>query len=168
MKVKASLKYLRISPRKVRLITDLVKGMNVGEAKIRLQMLVQRAAKPLLKLLNSAIASAKHDFDLEEKNLYISKINTNPGPTLKRWRARARGIAAPIGKRTSHVILELTEKSPSAKTKAKIRPEVVREEVSKPSRVTKPKIVRKPKKKESLGKMKLRQIGKKIFRRKSI
>jgi len=185
MKIKASLKYLRISPRKVRLITNLVKGMDVEEAKIRLQMLVQRAAKPLLKLLNSAIASAKHDFDLEEKNLYISKINTNPGPTLKRWRARARGVAAPIGKRTSHVILELTEKSPSAKTKAKVRPEAVGEEVRKPStkkfvettpkvtktkplRVAKPKIVRKPKKKELLGKIKFRQIGKKIFRRKSI
>lgn len=181
MKIKASLKYLRISPRKVRLITNLIKGMNVEEAKIRLQLLIQRASRPLLKLLNSAVASAKHDFDIEEKNLYISKIITNEGPTFKRSRARARGIAFPIMKRTSHVILELEEKVPLKKRPAKKKPKVapektpetptkkISETLEKPKiPEKKPQIKKKPEKKDFLGKERLKQIGKRIFRRKSM
>lgn len=185
MKVTAKLKYLHISPRKVRLVTNLIKGMDVAEAELRLRLLPKRAAKPLLKLLASAVASAKHDFELEEKNLYISKIVTNPGPVLKRSRARARGRASLISRRTSHVILELTQKVPSTKTKIKKQPEDIipekaeplAEEAKKPlpettktkaPEIMKRRITRKPKKKEFLGKLKLKRIGKKIFRRKSI
>ncbi len=179
MKVTAKIKYLRISPRKVRLVADLVKGMDVEEAKIRLQLLIKRAAKPLLKLLNSAVAAAKHNFDLEEKNLYIYKIVTNQGPTLKRWRARARGVAAPIMKRSSHVILELAEKVISQKktptiqkaTKPTIEKvlEVPQKAVeTKTTKGLKTQIKKKPKKKEFINKKRLAQIGKKIFRRKSI
>lgn len=170
MKVKASLKYLHISPRKVRMVTNLIKGMGVKEAEIQLQLLPQRAAKPLLKLLNSAVASAKHDFDIDKKNLYISKIITNEGPTLKRWRARARGTASPIMKRTSHVILELEEKVPSKKRPTKKKPKVAPAETLKPSaeETKKPQIKKRPEKKEFPGKEKLRKVGKKIFRRKSI
>lgn len=169
MKIKASLKYLRISPRKVRMVVNLIKGMRVAEAKLQLQLLPRRAARPLLKLLNSAVASAKHNFNLEEKNLYISKIITNEGPTLKRWRARARGSAAPIMKRASHVILELEEKAGQVKAREP-RPQVKTPKVTKTStaKTPKPRIARKPQKKEFLGKARLKQIGKKIFRRKSI
>lgn len=177
MKITAKLKYLRISPRKVRLVSNLIKGMGVKEAELQLRVMAKRAAKPLLKLLNSAVASAKHNFDIDKKNLYISRIITNEGPTLKRWRARARGSASPIMKRSSHVILELEEKVPSKKRPTKKKPKVApaetlkpRAEVSEKLKIPekKPQIKKKPKKKEFLGKGRLREIGKKIFRRKSM
>lgn len=179
MKIKASLKYLHISPRKVRMITNLIKGMDVRKAKLQLQLGSRRAAKPLLKLLDSAVASAKHNFNLEEKNLYISKIVTNEGPTFKRFRARARGSAAPIMKRTTHVILELAEKIVTPPSQSKLGTGQVKVRKPRPSlkapkvetttaKVLKPRLTRKPQKKVFLGKARLKQIGKKIFRRKSI
>jgi len=174
MKITAKLKYLHISPRKVRMIANLIKGMDVRIAKLQLRLQLRRAAKPLLKLLDSAVASAKHNFNLEEKNLYISEIITNEGPTFKRFRARAQGSAAPIMKRTTHVVLELAEKVPTKKTqkKTKIRKEVTttpQKEAEIPTdEIKRPQVKKRPKKKELLGKIRLKQIGKKIFRRKSI
>ncbi len=169
MKIKASLKYLHISPRKVRIITNLIKGMDVGKAKLQLRLQSRRAARPLLKLLDSAVASAKHNFNLEEKNLYISKIVTNEGPTFKRFRARARGSAAPIMKRTTHVVLELAEKIVTPPKKVT---EAVPEKVEKAVKTTavetkKPQTLKRPPKKKFIAKG-IKQIGKKIFRRKSI
>jgi len=109
MEVKAKLNYLRIAPRKVRIVADLIRGKPVKEAKKILKFTVKRAAKPLLKLLNSAIANAKHNFNLDENNLYISKILVNEGPKLKRVFPRARGHADIIQKKTSHVTLVLDE-----------------------------------------------------------
>jgi len=99
-----------MSPRKVRLVVDLARGMNVEQAKIQLKFLNKKAARPILKLLNSAVANAKNNFKLDEKNLYISEIFVNEGPTLKRWRARAMGRSAQIRKRTSNIKIGLEEK----------------------------------------------------------
>lgn len=110
MQVKASLKNLRISPRKVRLLANLVKGMNVNEAKIQLKFSNKKSSEPLLKLLESAIANAQNNFKLKNGDLYISKLLVNSCPMLKRWKPRAMGRASTIRKRVSSVIMELSEK----------------------------------------------------------
>jgi large subunit ribosomal protein L22 len=107
MEVKAKLRYLRIAPRKVRLVADLIRGKNVEEAKLLLDFSLKKAARPLKKLLESAIANAKNNFDLEEKTLRIAKVTVDEGPKLKRWRARARGRAYEIQKKTSHITIVL-------------------------------------------------------------
>ena len=123
MEVKASLKYLRIAPRKVRLVADLIRGLDVEEAKNLLSLERKRAAKNLLKLLNSAISNAKNNFHLNEDNLYIKTIRVDQGPTLKRYFPRAQGRATLIQKKTSHVFIELAE-SQRKKKKRKIERKV--------------------------------------------
>ena len=107
MEVQAHLRNLRISARKIRLVADVIRGMNVNNAKIQLEFINKKSSQPVLKLLNSAIANAKHNFNLSEDNLYISKIFVNEGTTLKRWIPRAMGRASSINKRTSHVTIVL-------------------------------------------------------------
>lgn len=109
MPVIAKLKYLRIAPRKVRLVADLIRGKRIEEAQNILNFKVKKAALPLLKLLRSATANAKNNFQLDESNLYIAKILVDEGPKYKRWRARARGRAEEIQKKTSHVTVVLDE-----------------------------------------------------------
>lgn len=110
MQVEASLKNLRISPRKVRLLANLVKGMNVNEAKTQLKFSNKKSSEPLLKLLESAIADAQNNFKLKSDNLYISKLLVNSCPMLKRWKPRAMGRASAIRKRVSSIIMELDER----------------------------------------------------------
>jgi large subunit ribosomal protein L22 len=107
MKVKA--RYIRIAPRKVRLVADMVRGENVVKAKSILRFTVNRSALPIAKLLNSAVASARNEFNWDEKNLRIEKITVDEGPKIKRWMPRARGSASPIQKKTSHITLILSE-----------------------------------------------------------
>jgi len=109
MVVTAKLKYLRIAPRKVRLVADSIKGKSVEEAQNILNFTQKRAAKPLFKLLKQAMAGAKNNFHLEKKNFYISKILVNEGPKLKRVFPRARGHADEIQKKTSHITIILDE-----------------------------------------------------------
>lgn len=106
----AKLKNLRMSPRKVRLVTGLVKGLMVEDAKKQLRFSTKKAAGTILKLLNSAVANAKQNNDLEKENLYIAKIIVDVGRPLKRWRPRAMGRASQILKRTSHITLFLEQK----------------------------------------------------------
>ena len=106
--IKAHLRYLRMSPRKVRLLADAVKGKPAGEADTVLSFTAKRAAEPLKKLLRSAVANAKHNFNIEKENLVIKNIRVDKGPTLKRFMPRARGMAAPIRKRSSHITLILS------------------------------------------------------------
>lgn len=120
----AKLRHLRISPRKVRLVTDLVKGLDVEEAERQLTFLTKRAARPILSLLNSAIANAQHNANLPKLGLYIVNVTVEPGPSLKRWRSRAMGRAAPILKRTSHVTLFLDQKSGIKEVKDKIEDKI--------------------------------------------
>lgn len=110
-KAKAQLNYLRISPRKVRQAADLIRGLSVVEAEQQLRFCAKRPAEPILKLLKSAIANAHN-----APNLYVLEIRVNPGPTLKRWRARARGMAAMIRKRTSHIIIILEQHGAESKS----------------------------------------------------
>jgi len=119
--MKATLKQYRQSPRKVRLVADLIRGKKVDRALTDLEFATKRASVALRKLLNTAVAGAKHDFKVEKKDLFVKEITVDQGPTLHRWRARARGRTSPINKRTSHVsvILEKSEESKKPKTKAK-------------------------------------------------
>ena len=109
MEVKAHLNRLRISPRKVRLVAGLVSKMNIDEARKQLEFLNKKPTDLILKLINSAVANARNNFDLKEDNLYISEIFVNGGPTMKRWRPRAMGRAARINKRTCCVTVVLDE-----------------------------------------------------------
>jgi large subunit ribosomal protein L22 len=90
MTVKAQLRNLRIAPRKVRLAADLIRGKSTERAQTILKFTTKRAAQPLLKLLNSALANAKNNLKINTTNLFISKIEVNEGQKLKRWRPRAR------------------------------------------------------------------------------
>ncbi len=104
----AKLNYLKIAPRKVRLIANTLKGLSVKEAEAQLMMRIQRSSEPLLKLLRSAIANAKNN-KLNVSKLFVSSILVNPGPMLKRFMPRAQGRATPIHKKMSHVVLVLSE-----------------------------------------------------------
>ncbi len=120
MQVTAKLSNLRTAPRKVRQVADLVRGKDVTKAQAILSFTVNKSARNVLKLLNSAVASAKHNHQIEENNLVISKITVDEGPKLKRWHPMSRGRAYPILKRTSHIALILTEKNPVKKTTKKV------------------------------------------------
>jgi len=163
MEVWARLRYLRIAPRKVRLVADLIRGKKTEEAQTILHFTKKRAGLPLFKLLKSAIASALHDFRLEESNLYISKILVDEGPKLKRWRPRARGRAFEIQKKTSHITIVLEEIE-----KKKKKPKAVKK-VKKPREEVKKKKIEKPKLKPRLEikKPKIQRGLRRIFRRKA-
>ena len=109
MEVKAKTRYLRISPRKVKLVIDLIRGLRVDQAQIQLHFLKKEAARPVLKLVNSAIANAENNFHLKKEFLYIKKITADQGPTLRRWFPRAFGRAGMIRKRSTHITVILDE-----------------------------------------------------------
>lgn len=110
MQAKAVAKYVRIAPRKVSLVLDLIRGKEVGEA-VAILKHTPRAASPVIeKVLNSALANAEHNYDMNIENLVVSEAYANQGPTLKRFRPRAMGRASRINKRTSHITVVLTEK----------------------------------------------------------
>lgn len=109
MDVKAHLRNLRMSPRKVRLVVDMIRGKSVGPAVTQLQFLRRDAALPVLKLLKSAMANAEHNFKLDASTLRVKSVTADGGATLKRFRPRAHGSAAPIRKRTTHINLILTD-----------------------------------------------------------
>lgn len=113
--MKAFLKNYRQSPRKVRLIADLVRGKDIKEAEVVLDNLVKRAGLPVKKLLLSAKASAKESGSNVE-NLFVKSITVDKGFTMKRMRARAMGRGARINKRTSNISVELAEKKAEKKT----------------------------------------------------
>lgn len=120
MEVTAKLKDFRMSAKKIRLVTNLVKNMPVIEAQGQLGILNKKVALPILKLLNSVIANAENNFNLKKENLYIKNILVDEGQTLKRWRPRAFGRATPIRKRTAQVEIILDEKIASVQIKKKI------------------------------------------------
>ncbi len=113
------LKNLRISPRKVRLVADVIRGMQVDKAIEQLKYIPKRSAAPLLKLLQSAVSAAEHDFKMEKEGLFVSKIIVDEGPILKRAMPRAMGRSFPIAKRTSHItiIVDKTDKETKNETK---------------------------------------------------
>lgn len=118
MEIKASLKHIRMSPKKIRLVVDVIRGMETGKALDQLKFANKRAVGPIEKLIKSGIANAINNFELDENNLYIREIRVDEGVTLKRWMPRAYGRATPIRKRSSHIILTLAEIKKSGKKKA--------------------------------------------------
>ncbi len=110
METKAIVRFIRISPRKVRLIMNEIRGEKVEVAINQLTFAPQKGARILKKLLVSAVANAEQDTNVDVDALYIKMIYANEGPTLKRWRPRAQGRATRIRKRTSHLTVVLDEK----------------------------------------------------------
>lgn len=101
--VRAIARYVRTSPRKLRLIMDEIRGLSVEKALSILRFTPKRAAKTLAKVLKSAVANAENNFHLDVTNLYVYRAFVNVGPTIKRWIPRAMGRASSIHKRTSHI-----------------------------------------------------------------
>ena len=110
MEARASLKYARISPRKVKIVLDLIRGKDAGVAMGILKNTHKSASEYLIKLLGSAIANAEHNFHMDASKLYVSECFVCPGPTLKRVMPRAKGSADRILKRTSHVTMVVKER----------------------------------------------------------
>ena len=106
---KAMARTVRVSPRKTRLVLDLIRGKNVADA-IAILKFTPNKARVVEKVLNSAIANAENNFGLEKANLVVSETFANEGPTMKRFRPRAKGSASPINKRTTHVTVVVSEK----------------------------------------------------------
>lgn len=110
MEAKAHARSVRISARKAKLVVDLIRGKQVGEAIAILRHTPKSASPVVEKLLNSAIANAEHNYSMDVNSLFISEVFVNQGPTMKRFRPRAMGRASRINKRTSHITLVVSEK----------------------------------------------------------
>ena len=108
-----------MSPRKVRLVADAVKNKNVQIADVKLSFMPKKAARTIRTLIRSAVSNAVNNEGMNAENLMVKSIQVNQGMTLKRWRARARGAAFPINKRTSNISVELAEQTQKAETPAK-------------------------------------------------
>jgi len=103
MEARAVAKYIRVSPRKMKFVCNMVRGKNVDEALAILKFYPSKGAKILEKVVKSATANAENNFDMDRDKLFVSEAYANQGPTLKRWRPRAKGSAYKILKRSSHV-----------------------------------------------------------------
>ena len=110
MEAKAVAKYIRIAPRKVRVVMDLIRGKNVAEAFAILKFTPKAGADVIEKVLKSAVANAENNFDMNVDKLYIASAYVDQGPTLKRIHPRSRGQAFSIFKRTSHVTVVVAER----------------------------------------------------------
>jgi len=175
MEAKAKLGNLRIAPRKVRLVADLVRGKTVEEAQAVLSFTVKRAAPHLKKLLDSAVANAKNNLEMNPSNLYISKITVDEGPKLKRWRARAMGRAGAIEKKTSHITVVLSEIKEGVKKKKivkktkgvkEVKPRIEKKEIEEKDKIIKEK-KEKFRREMETAKPKMRRGAKRVFRRKA-
>ena len=174
MEVKGSAKYLKITPKKMRLVVDMIRKMSVERAEAQLHFVPRKASALILKALRSVVASAEHNFNLKKDNLFIKKIVVNEGPSLKRWTPKAFGRATPIKKRTSHLEIILAEYKPTIAAKRHQPLGHKKEENAEPSPVISNKeeqIIHKAKaSKREYQKVKPKQAGvkSKIFSRKAI
>ena len=110
MEAKAQLNFLRISPRKVGIVCDLIRGKSVPQATAILMNTPKAASEPLLKLLKSAVANAENNHQMDPEKLYVSATYANAGPIIKRVMPRAQGRGYRINKRTSHVTIVVAER----------------------------------------------------------
>lgn len=121
MEIKAHAKIVRISPQKVRLTADLVKGLKAGFAIVQLQVLSKRSTTVFIKLIKSAMANARHNFNISEpEQLIVKNVYVNDGPTMKRWSPRAMGRACTIRKRTSNITVVLSDNDEKKRGKIEI------------------------------------------------
>ena len=111
MEARAHLKYLRISPRKVSILCDLIRGKDVKTAAALMSQTSKAACEPMAKLLKSAVANAEHNNGMNADNLYVSTVIANPGPILKRGRIASRRGFVRINKRTTHITIGVSEKA---------------------------------------------------------
>jgi len=145
--VRAQAKYVRMSPRKARLVAEHIRGRSVPEARAVLRFTSREAAGELEKVLQSAVSNAEANHGIAEDRLYISAAYVDGGPVMKRWRARARGRVARIRKRTCHITVRLTERpEPVVATQPPAAAEPATEEA--------PKAKRKPAAKKATSKPK--------------
>ena len=119
--VQAKAKFVRISPRKARLVTDNIRGRSVPEARTILAFTDRAAAVEIEKVLSSAVANAESNHGIAEDRLYISHAYVDGGPVMKRWRARARGRVARIKKRTCHITIHVAQSAQAAPAEEKQR-----------------------------------------------
>lgn len=172
MKVQATLKNLRIAPRKVRLVTHSLIGVDAREGLIQLEKQVKKSSRPIYDLLKSAVANATNNFGLDEANLYVFEVRVGDGLRLKRWLPRAFGRATPLLRRGSNVTLILEEKVEGRNRKEKKRPTEIATvneadvEEAKEEKKTVKEIKRKPEVAKETGK-KGSKVVKKVFQRKS-
>jgi large subunit ribosomal protein L22 len=117
--VRAEAKWVRVSPRKARLVTDHIRGRSVPEARTLLAFTTRAAAREIEKVLRSAVANAEANHGLFGDDLRVSAAYVDEGPTIKRWRARARGRAARIRKRTCHITITLAPAPEQAVTRTR-------------------------------------------------
>jgi len=114
MRARARMNHVRQSPYKVRRVLDIVRGLPVEEAEVVLVHTPRRASDVVLKCLRSAIANAEHNLALDRDELFIAEAYADEGPTIKRWRPRARGRATRIRKRTSHITIVVADEMENA------------------------------------------------------
>lgn len=175
--VKAQLRSLRMAPRKVRAVSNLLKGKKVSEALNQLEYFVRRPVSPIKKLLVSAIANAENNFNMVKDNLYVKEMTVDEGIKLKRFRARGFGRAGMIQKKTSHIKLILDELKPGLRREKVARSKKdehaaaedvntneVKKSIDNEGRQSRPEIKREM---GSKGNM-LGNIGRKMFQRKSV
>lgn len=110
MEAKAVAKTVRISPRKVRQILDLIRGKDINEAYTILKFTPHKGSAIVAKVLKSAVANAEHNYDMDTESLYVSEAFADQGPSLKRFKPRAMGRADGITKRTSHITVVVSER----------------------------------------------------------
>ena len=110
MEAKATLRYIRISPRKVSILCDQIRGKSVKDANAILSVIPKAASEPLAKLVKSAAANAENNHQMDPEKLYVAETYATPGPIMKRFMPRAKGRAYRINKRTSHITVVLKEK----------------------------------------------------------
>ena len=176
--VKAKLNNLRIAPRKVRAVANLIKGKNVNDALSQLSYFVRKSVEPIKKLLDSAIANAENNLNMVRDNLYVKEFIVNEGTKLKRFRAKGFGRAALIQKKTSHLRLVLDERTPGLRTEKKDRVKSSKASLAEGGKETTEETVRggnpydikKPEVKREIGSKGSRfgSFGKKLFQRKAI
>ncbi|MEK7062302.1 MAG: 50S ribosomal protein L22 [Patescibacteria group bacterium] len=167
----AKLNYLRMAPRKTRLVANMIKGLSANEAEAQLLLHSKKAGEPILKLLRSAIANAKQK-NIQLENLFVKEIRVDQGPMLKRFMPRAQGRATPIQKKTSHITLILAESEKAKKPRFKIvKQERIKKSVAEKIKKEKFEAKEKSKEEEIIKEVKpVEKIGftKRMFRRKSI
>jgi large subunit ribosomal protein L22 len=186
MKVEAKLKSIRISPRKSKLVADLIRGLDIKNAEDQLNSKVKKACFPMKKLLLSAVANAENNFGLDKDNLYVYDVVIGAGPTLKRWMPKAYGRAGRIMKRTSRITVVLEERIEGKGRKSKDQLEKERQErLKEKKRLEKEAVERAEKDKKEEGRKETKPVktseekeikkgvdkkswGSRIFRRKSM
>jgi large subunit ribosomal protein L22 len=170
MQVIAQLKNFRVAPRKVRLVSRVLKGADALTAKYQLDHLTKKSSNPISKLLDSALANAHNNFGLAKSNLFIKEILVDEGPKLKRFRPKGFGSTSPLEKKTSNIRIVLEEKIPGLKaTKEETKHAAKEPELTEETQMTEKKTQAKPEVKKELGKKStLGKVGKRLFQRKTI